>query len=123
LGATALLGGGAALFCTLFPALPLRLVYNASFLVIKPLVPWFAWCMLPLTLANVLINNLLARQRFRAVPWLIVVAAAYGLTLLAAGNYLVRLDSLAAFKIVVQILGLFSLLLLGVSIWFSWRKA
>jgi len=122
LGATAFLGAGAAVFCTVFPGLPLQLVYDKSYLVIKPLVPWFAWCMLPLPLANVLINNLLARERFRAVPWLVVVAAAYGLTLLALAPQYVELEYLAAFKRVVQILGAFSLLLLAVSAWFTWRK-
>jgi O-antigen/teichoic acid export membrane protein len=122
LGATTLLGVAAAVFCTAFPGLPLQLVYDKSYLVIKPLVPWFAWCMLPLPLANVLINNLLARERFRAVPWLVVVAAAYGLTLLALAPHYVELEYLAAFKRVVQILGAFSLLLLAVSAWFTWKK-
>jgi len=36
-----------------------------------PLVPWYAWALVPLTLANVLIQNLLARGRFAAMPWLI----------------------------------------------------
>jgi len=122
LGATTLLGVAAAVFCSAFPGLPLQLVYDKSYLVIKPLVPWFAWCMLPLPLANVLINNLLARERFRAVPWLVVVAAAYGLTLLALAPHYVELEYLTAFKRVVQILGAFSLLLLAVSAWFTWRK-
>ena len=123
LGATTLLGLAAAAFCTAFPGLPLQLVYDKDYLVIKPLVPWFAWCMFPLPLANVLINNLLARERFRAVLWLVVVAAAYGLTLLALAPHYVELEYLAAFKRVVQILGAFSLLLLAVSAWFTWRKA
>jgi hypothetical protein len=37
------------------------------------------WAMLPLTLANVLVNNLLARRDFRAVPWFVVIAIAYAL--------------------------------------------
>jgi len=122
LGATTLLGVAAAVFCTAFPGLPLQLVYDKSYLVIKPLVPWFAWCMLPLPLANVLINNLLARERFRAVLWLVGVAAAYGLTLLALAPHYVELEYLTAFKRVVQILGAFSLLLLAVSAWFTWKK-
>src|SRR5205823_8869020 len=68
LGVTALAGGAAAIGCTVFPSLPLRIVYDKSFLeVATPLVPWFAWCMLPLTLATVLINALLARAQYRAV--------------------------------------------------------
>jgi hypothetical protein len=80
---TALLSGGAALACTIFPQLPLRIIYfrNATFWISAPLVPWFAWCLLPLILANVLINNLLARQRFQIVPWLLAVAIGYGAVL------------------------------------------
>src|SRR5512135_2464245 len=62
LGATALIGAGAALGCTLLPSLPLRIVYDASYVRIAWLVPWFAWCMVPLTLGSVLVNNLLARE-------------------------------------------------------------
>ena len=125
LGATALLGGAAALGCTLFPALPLKILYSDAFLTIKPLVPWFAWCMLPLTLANVLINNLLARERFRVVPWLVVVAVCYGGTLawLGFSGKLVRMEQLAAFKFVVQILGSFSVILFAVAAWFTWGGA
>jgi hypothetical protein len=108
--------------------LPLQLVYEKSYLVIKPLVPWFAWCMLPLTLSNVLISNLLAREKFAVVPLLVSVAIAYGLTLLAISpllgltHHLSQAEQLAAFKTVVQILGGFSLLLLAVSAYFTWRK-
>ena len=121
-GATAFMGVGAAVFCTAFPGLPLQLVYDKSYMVIKPLVPWFAWCMFPLTLANVLINNLLARERFRAVPWLVIVALAYGVTLLALAPRYVELEYLTAFKRVVLILGVFSWLLLLVLAGFTWGK-
>lgn len=115
LGFTALAGAGAALMCTLFPELPLRVVrYDASYLAVSaPLVPWFAWCMLPLTLATVLLNSLMAHSRFEAVPWLVAVAAGYGLTL-----YL-RHES---FTQVIQTLGLFAVILLAVCAWFTWRE-
>ena len=100
LGVTALAGVGAALMCSVVPSLPLRIVYDQSFLPVSaPLVPWFAWCMLPLTLATVLLNSLMAHSRFEAVPWLVAVAAGYGLTL-----YL-RHES---FTQVIQTLGLFA---------------
>jgi O-antigen/teichoic acid export membrane protein len=81
LGATGLIGGGAALLCTVLPSLPLRIIYDSSYLRIAWLVPWFAWCMLPLTLGSVLVNNLLARERYRMVVWLVVVALGYAGTL------------------------------------------
>lgn len=122
LGATALLGGLAALACTLLPKLPLWIMYKPEFLRVAPLVPWFAWAMLPLTLANVLIGNLLARQRFRAVPWLVIVAAGYGAALVWRGPALREMPQEAAFRSVILTLGLFSSLLLAVSAWFTWRK-
>jgi hypothetical protein len=69
--------------------------------------------MLPLTLATVLLNNLMATSQFRAVPWLIAVAAGYGLTLYF------RHDS---FIQVIQTIGVFGLLLLAVTAWFTWRR-
>ena len=114
LGVTALAGGAAAIGCTLFPSLPLRIVYDKSFLdVATPLVPWFAWCMLPLTLATVLLNGLLARAQYRAVPWLVAVAIGYGLALYYRHE---------TFRMVIQTLGIFSLLLLGVCAWFTWGR-
>jgi O-antigen/teichoic acid export membrane protein len=120
-GATALLGGLGALLCTIAPSLPLRIVYPETYLVITPLVPWFAWCILPLTLSNVLINNLLARTRFAVVPWLVLVALSYGGVLFVVCKRIASADELAAFKTVVRILGLFGLLALIVSAWFTWR--
>jgi O-antigen/teichoic acid export membrane protein len=132
LGATALLGGAGALFCTIAPAVPLRIMYDQSYLVIKPLVPWFAWCVLPLTLTNVLLNNLLARSRFAVVPWLASLAVAYAVVLfLVAKNVdpalrlstdkTVTPEHLAAFKMIVRVLGGFGVLALCLSGWFTWR--
>jgi O-antigen/teichoic acid export membrane protein len=124
LGATALLGGLAALACTLFPELPLRIIYfrNPVYWQSAPLVPWFAWSLLPLILANVLIGNLLARERFAIVPWLIVVGVCYAATLHSLRGALLAAETFHAFKMVVQTLGLFSLLLLGIAVVFTWRR-
>ncbi|MCP5528470.1 MAG: hypothetical protein H7A47_16900 [Verrucomicrobiales bacterium] len=123
LGATALMGALAALACTVVPWLPLKLMrYKPEYLAVTPLVPWFAWCMLPLTLSNVLIGNLLARGRFQAVPWLLLVAAGYGVALVLRVPAFKAADQQTAFRMVIQTLGLFSTLLLGVSAWFTWRQ-
>ena len=121
LGATALLGACAATLCTILPEVPLKIAFGSTMLSVKSLVPWFAWCLLPLTLANVLINNLLARERFSVVPWLVIVALAYGGTLQFTSNRLSTVDTLASFKAIVRIIGIFSLVLLVVSAWFTWR--
>jgi len=125
LGLTLLAGGAAVIGCTLFPWLPLRLaLYKPIYIATaSPLVPWFAWCMLPLTLANVLINALLARGRFAVVPWLVLVAIGYGVALAMVGRYAGSLtDIQAGLRMMIQTLGVFSTLLLIVCAWFSFRS-
>jgi O-antigen/teichoic acid export membrane protein len=138
LSATALMGGVAALFCTFFPQVPLRLVYDSSFLKIAPLVPVFAWCMLPLTLSSVLINNLLARSKFAVVPWLALLAVGYFFALSGSAEisasglhvYNPWLDQVfdrpagvkpADFVPVVKTLGTFASLMMGICLFFTWR--
>jgi O-antigen/teichoic acid export membrane protein len=111
LGATGLIGVGAALVCTVAPWLPLRII-GSAFPSSAWLVPWFAWCMIPLTVANVLINNLLARERYSAVPWLVAVAAGYGITLRYMHDSLIQ---------VIQVMGVFGLLLVAVAVIFTVR--
>lgn len=110
LGATGLLGAAAALACTFLPELPLRIMSGEKFIGSAPLVPWFAWCMLPLAIANVLMNNLLARERYAVVPWLLAVAIGYGITLEFRH---------ATYLQVIQTLGIFSSLLAGVCVVFT----
>jgi O-antigen/teichoic acid export membrane protein len=124
LGLTALAGAVAAIGCTLLPWLPLRAaMYDKTFLEIStPLVPWFAWCMLPLTLSFVLVNSLMARSRFAAVPWLVLVAVGYGVALTVVGQRAGSLaDTQAGLRHMIQTLGVFNLLLFGVCAWFTWR--
>ena len=125
LGATALAGATAAIACTLLPWLPLRAaMYGKNFLEFStPLVPWFAWCMLPLTLSNVLISSLMARARFSAVPWLVLVAIGYGVALMLVGRHAGSLgDTEAGLRMMIQTLGAFNLLLFLVCAWFAWGK-
>jgi O-antigen/teichoic acid export membrane protein len=112
LGVTLLLGVAAAIGCTLFPSLPLRIVYDKSYLdVATPLVPWFVWSMVPLTLSIVLINSLMAHARFASVIPLVIVALGY-----ATALYFFH-DS---FIMVIRTLGIFSSLMVGVCVWFTW---
>lgn len=122
LGATLLLGGATALACTILPRLPLRIIYlkNPAYWEADVLVPWFTWCLLPLIVANVLVANLLARDRFAVVPWAVLIAAGYGLVLSGLKPHLQTLDEMAGFRTVVQTLGVFGLLLLGVAGFFTW---
>jgi hypothetical protein len=121
-------GAGAAagaLACTAFPALPLRLVYfsKPEFWAAAPLVPWFAWALLPLTLANVLINNLLAREQFRVVPWVMGVGALYLGALAAGRGWLTSLEALTAFRWLLSLTGACGLLLLLIAAHFTPRES
>jgi O-antigen/teichoic acid export membrane protein len=128
LAATALLGAAAAIACTVLPELPLRIIYfrNPLYWKSAPLVPWFAWSLLPLILANVLISNLLARDRFKVVPWTVLVGLCYGVTLLLLRHRIGSFSTPAlqnsaaifdGFKMVIGTLGVFSVLLLVVAMW------
>jgi O-antigen/teichoic acid export membrane protein len=110
-GATACLGMLAALACTLLPELPLRILYDPSYLKLAPLVPQFAWCMLPVTVSAVLINDLLARERFGVVYWLAAIAVGYWVTLQRRHE---------SFEQVIHTLGLFGSLMLVGSLAFAW---
>jgi O-antigen/teichoic acid export membrane protein len=123
LGTTILAGVAAAIACTLFPSLPLLIIGGKKYLVAAPLVPWFAWCMLPLTLSNVLINSLMARSKFSAVPWLVLTAIGYGVALVLVGRHAGTLaDTQAGLRMMIQTLGAFNLLLFALCAWFVWRK-
>jgi O-antigen/teichoic acid export membrane protein len=110
---TGLLAAGGALGLTILGPWIVKLVFKDSFVAVAAQVlPWYAWAMVPLSLANVLVNNLLARSQFRIVPVLVGLAAAYGVALTRFHGSLVT---------VLQTLGVFNLLLLAVSGWFTWR--
>jgi O-antigen/teichoic acid export membrane protein len=122
--AAATVGALAAVICTLMPELPLRVISfnNPAYLGASPLVPWFAWALLPLMLAMVLANNLLAQGRFAVVPWLALVAALYCGALLVWRSYLPGLEPLVAFKGLLVTLGTANLSLLALTILYSVRE-
>ena len=92
-----------------------KIVYTANYVAATTaLLPWYAAAMVPLALANVMVNDLLARGRFGVVPWMVVLAAGYGFTLP------VMLEHYHSREVVLQTLGGFNLLLFGVCAWFVW---
>jgi O-antigen/teichoic acid export membrane protein len=122
-GLTAAVGIMAGLTCSVMPTLPLHIIYFGSpkMLAAAPLVPWFVWCLLPLTLSNVLITNLLAHEKYGVVPFAVAISIGYICTLFAIGNHLQQLSNqMQAFTIVVQMLGYFSTALLAACAWFTW---
>jgi O-antigen/teichoic acid export membrane protein len=79
--------------------------------VASALLPWYAAAMVPLAVANVLVNALFARSCFRIVPPLCVLALAYAFALTRFHD---------TFVMVLKTLGVFNLLLLALCAWFNW---
>ena len=90
-----------------------RLVYPPEYLSeTLAILPWYAGAMVPLALANVLVNDLLARSRFQIVPFLVLLAMAYGLALTHYHD---------SFLTVLKTLCVFNLLLLAGCAAFIWK--
>ena len=83
----------------------------------KTLLPWYAAAMVPLALANVLANDLLARGKFRVVPGMVVVAVTYCVALpLVLNRFPGKLEH------VIQTLAVFNFLLLCTCAWAAFGR-
>jgi O-antigen/teichoic acid export membrane protein len=79
---TTFLGVGGALGLVLVGPLVVKMVFTSDYVTaVTRIIPWYAGAMIPLSLANVLVNNLLAKSDFRVVPWLALLAVGYTVTL------------------------------------------
>jgi O-antigen/teichoic acid export membrane protein len=118
---TAAIAGAAALFCTMLPELPIRILFfkNPELLKSAPLIPWFMWAMVPVTIYNVLINNLIAHERYGIVPFAAILPIAYALTLHFYLKGAGSVPPFEAFKRVIQILMGFSAALMLIATYFS----
>jgi O-antigen/teichoic acid export membrane protein len=114
LGTAVLAIGGAAGLCLVGPMV-VKMVYTPEYVVLTTkLLPWYAGAMIPLALANVLVNDLMARSQFKVVLPMVLVAAAYGFTLpVMLHKFPGRME------VALQTLGVFNLLLLGVCALFA----
>ncbi len=112
---TFFLGALAALAATVFPKLPLQILYFRSpdNWAAAPMVPWCTWAMLSFALANVLVSDRLARADFRFVPWAVALVAVFLGTLAWLKPQLATMQPLAAFRLVVGTIAGFNLVLLG----------
>lgn len=120
---TAALGGAAAIGCTLFPSLPLQVMFfkTPDLWQAAPLVPWFAWAMVCFTLANVVYSDHFARMRYDGVPVIVGVAIAYAGTLWVLRSTLLGMEPIVAYRTGVQILGAYCFLLLLTGWYFTRR--
>lgn len=113
LGTAAMTAVGAVGLCVLGPWV-VRFVSKPAYVEnAVAMLPWYAGAMLPLSLANVLVNNLLAHARLGIVPVLAVMAVGYGVALTFIHSSPVT---------VLQVLGATNLLLLAISAWFTFHK-
>jgi O-antigen/teichoic acid export membrane protein len=113
---TAVLAICGALGLWLVGPIVVKIVYKSSYIVATTaLLPWYAGAMVPLALANVMVNDLLARARFGVVPFMVLLAVAYGFTLPWMLNHFP-----GRLEVVLQTLGVFNLLLFLVCAWFTW---
>ncbi|MDB6122188.1 MAG: hypothetical protein JWQ71_1181 [Pedosphaera sp.] len=108
---TAVLGSMAAIGLMITAPLLIKYGSKPEYRTILPLMSLFAWSMVPLAVANVLVNNLMAHSRFKVVPALVAVAIGYWVALQHHHS---------SFKEVIQTLGVFSTLFLLVCVVFTW---
>ena len=112
---TAILAIGGAAGLAVLGRWVVALVFGPGFVeVAGQVLPWYAEAMVPLALANVLVNNLLARSQFAVVPFIFLLAVGYAATMVYVNHIT---NSLVA---VLQIVGGFNFLLLLVCAWFTW---
>jgi len=113
---TAILSIGGALGLYVAGPLLVKLAYNSTYVAeAVKLLPWYAGAMVPLAMANVMVNDLLARERYGVVPWMVLLAVSYGFTLPWILNH-----HPGHIEVVLQTLGAFNLLLFGICAWFTW---
>jgi len=111
---TLILAAGGAVGLTVLAPFLIKFAFTAAYVPVgAAIMPWYAWAMVPLSLANALVSNLLARLQFRIVPVLILLAVAYGVALTRFHDSLIT---------VLKTLGVFNLLLLAACGWFTWRE-
>jgi O-antigen/teichoic acid export membrane protein len=107
---------GAAALCVVGPFV-VKLVYTPEYVAATTkLLPWYACAMVPLAMANVLVNYLMAMTRFKIVPLMVLLAVAYGFALPF------MLDKFHSMEAALQTLGAFNLLLLVICAWFVWGQ-
>lgn len=117
---TAVMGGGAALACTILPKLPLQVMFfnKPENWAAAPLVPWFAWAMTFFTLANVFLNDLFARRRFGVVAAMLALSVGYIATLQWLKPRFLGMEADLAYRLGVQVLCGFTLSMLAVAVAF-----
>ncbi len=109
---TAVLAGGGAMGLWLLGPWVVRFMFKPSYVeAASTLLPWYAWAVVPLAMANVLLNNLLAHSLFKVVPALCALVVAYAVALTQFNDSPVT---------VIKTLTVCNTLLLVICAWFTW---
>ena len=91
----------------------MKIFFGEKFVrVAAAVLPWYASAMVPLALANVLLNNLFARSALKIVPALVVLAVGYPFAIMHFHD-----DHP---ETLLKIMGVFNLLLFGTCALFTW---
>lgn len=110
LALTAVVSIAGATATSILPQLPLRILAGASTPEGARLVIAFVWALVPLALSNVLVWNLLARECYRVVPFLVLVAGGCWIALRQFNDQLLT---------VITVVGISGLVLLAVCLVFT----
>jgi O-antigen/teichoic acid export membrane protein len=109
---TAVLVTAGVLGLWLLGPVAVRIVFPREYLLpTLAILPWYASAMVPLALANVMVNDLLARGRFQIVPFLVLLAMFYGLALTQYHD---------SFVMVLKTLFIFNSICFAICAWFMW---
>lgn len=113
---TGLLGVCGAVGLRLVGPLVVKIVYKSGDVnATLSLIPWYATAMIPLGMANVLVNDLMARKRFKVVPLLLALAIIYAF----AQPYMIHHHP-GSMKVILQTLGVFTTIFFILCAWFTW---
>ena len=109
---TAVLSAGGAMGLWILGPWVVKFMFKPSYVeAATVLLPWYAWAVVPLCVANVLLFNLLAHSLFKVVPALCVLAVAYAVALTQFHGTPVT---------VIKTLGTCNVLLLAICAWYTW---
>lgn len=115
---TGLLTAVGAIGLWLVGPLVVKIVFKSSDVAATvALLPWYGGAMIPLALANVVVNDLMARSRFGVVPAMLLIAVGYSVALLFMLHHFP-----GRLEVVLQTLAVCNTILLAVCLWFRWKE-
>ncbi len=116
---TAIMGICGLIGLWVFGPIAIKIVYSSADIpAAMALIPWYAAAMVPLAMAMVMVNDLLARAKYQIVPFMVALALADGFTM----PYVLSHYHDRGLVAPLQTIGVFYLLLFCVCAIFTWGK-